>query len=81
MVRHAERERIIEELKARNIFVNVSYPYPIHTMRGYAGLGYKEGDLPVTEALAGEIFSLPMSPTLSDEEQETVCLAMEEILG
>ncbi len=81
VVRHAERERIIEELKARNIFVNVSYPYPIHTMRGYAGLGYKEGDLPVTEALAGEIFSLPMSPTLSDEEQETVCLAMEEILG
>ena len=50
-------------------------------MRGYAGLGYKEGDLPVTEALAGEIFSLPMSPTLSDEEQETVCLALEEILG
>jgi aminotransferase EvaB len=50
-------------------------------MRGYAGLGYKEGDLPVTETMAKQILSLPMYPTLTDEEQAIVCQALEEILG
>jgi aminotransferase EvaB len=81
VVRHPDRDRIIEQLKNRNIFVNISYPWPISIMRGYASLGYKEGDLPVTETMAKQIFSLPMFPTLTDEEQETVCQALAEILG
>jgi aminotransferase EvaB len=81
VVRHPERDRIIEELKARDIYLNISYPFPIHTMRGYGHLGYREGDLPVTEALANEVFSLPVYPTLSDEEQDTVCLALRAILA
>lgn len=81
VVRHPDRDRIIEQLKNWNIFVNISYPWPISTMRGYAGLGYKEGDLPVTETMAKQILSLPMYPTLTDEEQAIVCQALEEILG
>ena len=34
-------------------------------MRGYKYLGYKKGDLKVTEKIAKEIFSLPMYPELS----------------
>jgi aminotransferase EvaB len=81
VVAHSRRDWIIEELKKRDIFVNISYPYPVHTMRAYGHLGYKEGDFPVTEQLAKTIFSLPMYPTLTDEEQDTVCRAMEEILS
>lgn len=80
VVSHPRRDWIIEELKRRDIFVNISYPYPIHTMQAYDYLGYKEGELPVTENLANIVFSLPMYPTLSDEEQNTVCDALEEIL-
>jgi aminotransferase EvaB len=81
VVGHPRRDQIIEELKKRDIFVNVSYPYPIHTMRAYDYLGYKEGDFPITENLAKTIFSLPMYPTLTDEEQDAVCRALEDILS
>ena len=79
--RHRQRDRIIQELAKRDILVNVSYPWPIHIMRGYEYLGYKAGDLPETEAAAKEIFSLPMYPYLSFEAQDKVCKALGEILG
>jgi dTDP-3-amino-2,3,6-trideoxy-4-keto-D-glucose/dTDP-3-amino-3,4,6-trideoxy-alpha-D-glucose/dTDP-2,6-dideoxy-D-kanosamine transaminase len=78
--RHPERDSIIEELKKRNILVNISYPWPIHIMTGYQYLGYKEGDFPQTEKAAREIFSLPMYPSLTDEEQGQVITALCEIL-
>ena len=81
VARHPDRDRIIDELAKRDIAVNVSYPWPIHTMRAYEWLGYREGDLPETEAAAKEIFSLPMYPTLTEEAQSRVCSALHEILG
>lgn len=79
--RHPDRDFIIDELKKCDILVNISYPWPIHIMRGYSYLGYAEGDLPETELAAKEIFSLPMYPMLSCESQDRVCLALGEILG
>lgn len=79
--RHPDRDRIIAELARRDIHVNVSYPWPIHIMGGYAHLGYRDGDLPRTEAAAKEIFSLPMFPSLTEEAQDAVCRALGEILG
>ena len=81
VVRHPARDRIIAELKARDIHVNISYPWPIHTMRGYSYLGGRNGDLPNTEAASKVIFSLPMYPSLSEHAQDTVCRALGEILG
>jgi aminotransferase EvaB len=79
--RHPRRDTIIAELAKRDINVNISYPWPIHLMTGYRHLGYREGDLPKTEAAAKEIFSLPMYPALFDAEQDTVCDALSEIVG
>jgi aminotransferase EvaB len=81
VVRHPHRDDMMERLKDYDIYVNVSYPWPIHTMRGYAHLGYRAGDLPHTEAAAKEIFSLPMYPSLTDEEHDHVCNALREILA
>ena len=67
-------------LAERGINVNISYPWPIHTMTGYAHLGYREGDLPETERAAREVFSLPLYPSLADEEQERVIAAVFEAL-
>jgi dTDP-3-amino-2,3,6-trideoxy-4-keto-D-glucose/dTDP-3-amino-3,4,6-trideoxy-alpha-D-glucose/dTDP-2,6-dideoxy-D-kanosamine transaminase len=78
--RHPRRDFIIAELQKRDIVVNVSYPWPIHTMPAYASLGYKEGDFPHAEAAAREIFSLPMYPSLTDAEQTTVIDALRDIL-
>lgn len=73
VVSHPRRDRIMAELKKANISLSISYPWPIHTMRAYQYLGYKEGDLPVTEALSKSIFSLPMYPCLEEGELITVC--------
>ena len=56
VVRHTDRKRIMDKLVENDIHVNISYPYPIHLMKGYKYLGYKDGRLPVTEKLANEIF-------------------------
>jgi aminotransferase EvaB len=79
VVRHPARDRIVRELAARDIVVNVSYPWPIHVMPGYTYLGYASGSLPETEKAAGEIFSLPMYPSLSHSEQDRVCEALHAI--
>jgi dTDP-3-amino-2,3,6-trideoxy-4-keto-D-glucose/dTDP-3-amino-3,4,6-trideoxy-alpha-D-glucose/dTDP-2,6-dideoxy-D-kanosamine transaminase len=81
VVRHPQRDRIIEAMKKYDISLNVSYPWPVHIMSGFAKLGYAPGSLPVTEALAGEIFSLPMYPSLPRDTQDRVIDALCEVLG
>lgn len=81
VVRHPRRDEIIRVLKERyDISLNISYPWPVHTMRGFAHLGVEAGSLPVTERLAGEIFSLPMYPSLSRAVQDKVIDALHEVL-
>lgn len=80
VARHEKRDAIMAGLKERGVNVNISYPWPIHTMTGYAHLGYNEGDLPETEQAAREIFSLPMYPSLTDAEQDTAIAALLETL-
>ncbi|GAB3465299.1 DegT/DnrJ/EryC1/StrS family aminotransferase [Actinophytocola sediminis] len=80
VVRHPARDRIIEALRSHDINLNISYPWPVHTMSGFAHLGYQRGSLPVTEELANEIFSLPMYPSLSLDLQDKVISALTEVL-
>ncbi len=79
VVRHPERERVMQELASRGVKLSISYPWPIHTMQGYSSLGYSEGDLPVTEQAAREIFNLPIYPTLSDQEQQYVIDCLRQV--
>lgn len=78
--RHQQRDQIIAKLREKEIFLNISYPWPIHTMSGFKSLGYKEGDLPNTEAMAKEIFSLPLYPSLTEQEQMIVVKELSEVL-
>ncbi|WP_157251774.1 DegT/DnrJ/EryC1/StrS family aminotransferase [Nonomuraea typhae] len=80
VVRHPRRDEIMEALRAYDIHLNISYPWPVHTMTGFAHLGYRPGSLPVTEELAGQIFSLPMYPSLPIQLQEKVIAALREVL-
>jgi aminotransferase EvaB len=79
--RHARRDFILQHLRERNIFLNISYPWPVHTMPAYAHLGYRSGDLPATESAAQQIFSLPMFPSLTDEEAVQTCDALKAALA
>ncbi|MEV0408893.1 DegT/DnrJ/EryC1/StrS family aminotransferase [Actinoallomurus sp. NPDC050550] len=81
VVRHPRRDELLAELRKRDIELNISYPWPVHTMTGFAKLGYAKGSLPVTETLAEEIFSLPMYPALPREVQDKVIGAVRDVLG
>ncbi|MFD3762267.1 DegT/DnrJ/EryC1/StrS family aminotransferase [Streptomyces sp. NPDC058622] len=81
VVRHPRRDDVIRALKERHdIALNISYPWPVHTMRGFAHLGVPVGSLPVTERLAGQIFSLPMYPSLGTDVQDRVIAALRDVL-
>jgi dTDP-3-amino-2,3,6-trideoxy-4-keto-D-glucose/dTDP-3-amino-3,4,6-trideoxy-alpha-D-glucose/dTDP-2,6-dideoxy-D-kanosamine transaminase len=81
VVRHPQRDEILERLLAYDIELNVSYRWPVHTMSGFAHLGYTHDSLPVTEKLADEIFSLPMYPSLPRGVQDKVINAVREVLA
>ena len=80
VVRHPARDEIMAKLAEQGINLNISYPWPVHTMRGFTKLGYQEGSLPVTEELAQRVFSLPMYPSLSQDNQSQVIETLRSIL-
>jgi dTDP-4-amino-4,6-dideoxygalactose transaminase len=63
-----ERDRVRFGLQDVGIQSAVHYPVPIHLQKAYASLGYRAGDLPVTEALCEHCLSLPIYPELSKEK-------------
>lgn len=66
-----KRKELINYLREHNIFAQVHY-IPVHLMPYYAQFGCKKGDLPHAEAYYDSCLSLPMFPTLTDEEQQYV---------
>jgi UDP-4-amino-4,6-dideoxy-N-acetyl-beta-L-altrosamine transaminase len=73
------RRRVFEGLRARDIGVNVHY-IPVHTQPYYQRLGFAPADFPAAEAYYAEAISLPMYPTLSEQEQDRVVAALAEAI-
>jgi dTDP-3-amino-2,3,6-trideoxy-4-keto-D-glucose/dTDP-3-amino-3,4,6-trideoxy-alpha-D-glucose/dTDP-2,6-dideoxy-D-kanosamine transaminase len=81
VVRTPRRDECIAALAREGIEARIHFPTPVHLMRGYEFLGYREGDLPHSEAAAREIMSLPMYPGLTDEEVRRVAAVLREALA
>ena len=75
-IRVKDRETMIEKLSAQEIPTAVHYPLPLHLQEAFKELGYKEGDFPVSEMISKQIMSLPMSPYLSEAEQDFIVNAI-----
>jgi dTDP-4-amino-4,6-dideoxygalactose transaminase len=79
-IRLPQREEALKRLREASIGAGIHYPVPVHLQKAYAELGYRPGDLPVTEMLANEFLSLPVYPELLPEQVAEVvstlaCLA------
>lgn len=72
VVRLARRDALRDHLEANGIQTTIHYPVPIHRQPSHADLGYAEGALPVTEACAREIVSLPLHVQLTPDDQQRV---------
>jgi dTDP-3-amino-2,3,6-trideoxy-4-keto-D-glucose/dTDP-3-amino-3,4,6-trideoxy-alpha-D-glucose/dTDP-2,6-dideoxy-D-kanosamine transaminase len=67
-----ERDALLGRIEARGVICGVHYRWPIHLMRGFEDLGYREGQFPVAERKAKAIFSLPIYPHLRDDEVDEI---------
>jgi dTDP-4-amino-4,6-dideoxygalactose transaminase len=73
VTRSRRRDDVMKRLKEAGVGAGIHYPVPLHLQPAYRSLGYKAGDFPVSEALAGKILSLPMDGAITPEEVEHVC--------
>ncbi len=78
-VRIENREAAAKALNEKGIPTAVHYPMPLHLQEAFALLGYKTGDFPISERVSGEIMSLPMSPYLTEEQQDFIVDALKEL--
>jgi dTDP-4-amino-4,6-dideoxygalactose transaminase len=79
VIRAKNRDALRQHLHARGIGTGIHYPEPLHLTPAYRKLGYAmRGSLPVAEALAPEILSLPMYPELSESQIDQVTEAVLE---
>ena len=81
VVAHKNRDHILDELAKKDIHLNISYPWPIHIMDAYKHfVGPNCTYLKKTEEKAKKIFSLPMYPTLTDNEQRIVIQELKKLI-
>jgi UDP-4-amino-4,6-dideoxy-N-acetyl-beta-L-altrosamine transaminase len=66
-----DRLGLYSYLRENNIYAQIHY-IPCHLMPYYRDLGWQEGDLPIAEQYYKNCISLPMFPTLTEDEQEFV---------
>ena len=66
------REEVLTKLKEAGIATGVYYPVPLHLQKVYKDLGYKEGDMPVSEYLSHRTFAIPVYPELTKEQVEYI---------
>ena len=71
-LRVERRDELQAFLKEQGVATMIYYPVPLHLQPVFAELGYKDGDLPITEQSAKEALSLPMFPELKKEQQDYV---------
>lgn len=76
VVRCEEREQLREHLAHHDVASAIHYPTPIHLTGAYADLGMGPGSLPVSERLAERICSLPIFPSMTEEEIDKVASAV-----
>ena len=78
VIRAPRRDQLRTYLAERQIGSEVYYPLPLHLQASLRGLGYKEGDFPISEQAAAEVLALPIYPELRDDEQQTVVNAIRD---
>jgi dTDP-4-amino-4,6-dideoxygalactose transaminase len=72
VVRTPRRDALRESLAEQGIASGIHYPIPIHRSEAYAALRGDTDAAPNATRLAGEILSLPIFPSMSEEQIQRV---------
>ncbi len=79
-VEGGKRDAMKDFLAERGVGTGIHYPVPIHMQESAQFLGYRAGELPVTERVSGEVLSLPMYPELTDDQAAYVADAVKAFM-
>ncbi|WP_420148999.1 UDP-4-amino-4,6-dideoxy-N-acetyl-beta-L-altrosamine transaminase [Spirosoma sp.] len=71
VIQTPNRKALYDFLRTKNILAQVHY-IPVHLMPYYRQFGWKPGDFPNAETYYAQCLSLPLFPTLTNEEQDYV---------
>jgi dTDP-4-amino-4,6-dideoxygalactose transaminase len=77
----SDRPQVLARLKARSVPTQVYYPLPLHLQEPYANYPRGAGGLPVTEAKAERVLSLPMHAYLDEPTQDRIVDAVREAVA
>ncbi|QDU86356.1 UDP-2-acetamido-2-deoxy-3-oxo-D-glucuronate aminotransferase [Planctomycetes bacterium Pla163] len=80
-IRTERRDQVVERLDACCVPTAVFYRRPLHLQAPYAHFPSVAGGLPVTEALADEVVSLPLHPYLEADDQDRVVAGVRAAFG
>lgn len=74
-----DKKKIFKEMRERGVALNLHY-IPVHMQPYYRGLGFQNGDFPVSEKYYSEAFTLPLYYELTDEQQGEVVTLLKDVL-
>jgi dTDP-4-amino-4,6-dideoxygalactose transaminase len=72
------RDEVQAEMHAAGIVTGIHYPIPVHRQQAYAGVVRQPFPLPVTEALAARLLSLPIYAELGADQVTEVVRVLEQ---
>jgi len=75
------REQVLAALKEKEIGHCIYYPLPFHRQVCFADLGHKPDDFPVSNRAADQVFSIPVYPEMSPEEQQEVINTVTQVVS
>ncbi|MDQ3915610.1 MAG: DegT/DnrJ/EryC1/StrS family aminotransferase [Actinomycetota bacterium] len=76
-----ERDEVLAYLRAQGVGASVHYPHPVHLQPAAKGRCEVPARPEVAEATAARILSLPIYPSLRDDEIERVATVLKEVLA
>ncbi|WP_332878333.1 DegT/DnrJ/EryC1/StrS family aminotransferase [Massilia sp. S19_KUP03_FR1] len=72
VIRHAKRDQLAQKLNAAGIGTVIHYPVPPHLQPCYGSMNLCEGSFPISESMHNQVLSIPMGPTMTDEDANRV---------
>ncbi len=78
VIRHAKRDALQKRLAQLGVGTMIHYPIPPHLQKAYKDLGIPSGSLPLSEMIHREVLSLPMGPTMTQEDVDAVIAAVRQ---
>ena len=79
VIQSEDREHLQQHLRENSVEALMHYPIPIHRQAAFRNLPHRDCSTLLTERLSGRVLSLPMFPTISQEQLKHVCRCVNSV--